>query len=70
MKIEVKVPIQLEKTFDGKRVISCEEGKISEILKEISERYPDASNKIIDKNNKLRKYIKIFVDGKSISRTI
>ncbi|MBM3709494.1 MAG: MoaD/ThiS family protein [Actinobacteria bacterium] len=67
MSVEVKLDIYLTKLAKGKKVLNCKPGKISEIIQEITKKYPSFKKEILDENGNLKSYIFILLDEKNIN---
>jgi len=67
MSVEIKLDIYLTKLAKGKKVLNCKPGKISEIIQEITKKYPSFKKEILDENGNLKSYIFILLDEKNIN---
>ena len=62
----VSIPSYLQSKLENKKEISFKEGYIYEILENLIEMNIELREILLDNDNKLRRYIKIFINGKDI----
>ena len=68
MSVEVIFTSFVTKFVKGKKVLNYEPGKISDILEDISGKYPIFKKEVFDENGNLKSYVYIFIDGKDINK--
>ena len=63
---KINIPSYLQSKLDKNTQIFFEEGYIYELLQLLIEINPELNDILLDKQKKLRKFIKIFINGKDI----
>ena len=66
MSVKVYIPVFLAKFFNGKRIIECQAGKLSDILETLSRQYSLYKNEFYEPNGRLKKYVTLFLEDKII----
>jgi len=65
MVVKIKIPFVLRKDTNQKEYIETDSGKLSGILMNISKLYPEIALKIMAKENKLKEYVMLFLEGEN-----
>ena len=66
MSITVRIPSPLQKLTQEKSEIKIEAKNIRELIDNLEKKYPGIKDRLCDENNKLRRFINIFVNGEDI----
>ena len=62
----LNIPSYLQSKIENRSSIVMEEGYIYEFIERLIEINPELTNILLDNNKKIRKFIKIFINGKDI----
>ncbi len=65
--MRVVISATLRTFFERKTEIETKGNTVSEILKELTENYPDAKKGLYDENGNLRSFIRIFADNEDVT---
>ena len=62
----INIPSYLQSKLENRSEIYMEEGYIYQHINQLIEINPELNEILLDKNNNLRRFIKIFINGKDI----
>jgi len=65
MSVIIKIPADLRRYTNNKNSIKAIPGRFEDILKNISQKYPELAEKIIEKNGSMNGYIKFYIEGEN-----
>ncbi len=66
---EIRIPTPLRSLTDGANTVTIEASTIAELLERLEARHPGFSERILDEQGELRRFVNIFVDGEDIRFT-
>jgi MoaD family protein len=66
MSISLKIPTALKGFTDGLSSLDLEGNTVGELLKDLSQKYPDLTPHLYDEQGAVRSYVNVFVDGSNI----
>lgn len=61
------IPTPLRKYTDQKRTFETDKTKLSEAIRDFTETYPEVKKNLLDDDEKIRSYIKIYVGDEEVS---
>ena len=70
MSVEVIFTNFLTKLVDGKKILYCNPGKLSEILEEIAKQYPIFKREVFDKQGNLKSHVSLFINEKDYKKLL
>ena len=62
----ILIPEQLRKVLGGQSVLVLELKSISDLVKQISEKYPIAKQRLINERGEFNRFINVYVNGEDI----
>ncbi len=62
----VRIPTPLRNLTDGQQKVDVEASTIGELLQALDNAHPGFSERILDENGELRRFVNIYVDGEDI----
>lgn len=66
MSIKVRIPMPLQKFTNNQAEVSAEGGNITELIENLEKNFPGIRERVYDENNKLRKFINVYVNEEDI----
>jgi molybdopterin synthase sulfur carrier subunit len=66
MSLKLTIPTVLRKLTREADVVEVEPGTVREIIAQLDESYPGFRSRICEDNEKMRRFINIYVDGEDI----
>lgn len=63
--MKVFIPSQLH-SYTGKRLVDADGGTLDELLRELDRRYPGLRFRIVNEQEHVRQYIRIFVNSEQV----
>ncbi|MDR0622303.1 MAG: MoaD/ThiS family protein [Deltaproteobacteria bacterium] len=66
MPIALKIPTALRGFTDGLSQVELEGTTVGELLKNLTEKYPDLTTHLYDEAGALRSFVNVFVDGSNV----
>ena len=62
----VRIPTPLRNLTDGQNRVEAEASTVAKLLQRLDEAYPGFSQRLIDEQGELRRFVNIYVDGEDI----
>ena len=66
MSLKLTIPTALRRITNGSDVVEVEPGTVREIITHLDESYPGFRARVCEEDDKLRRFINIYVDGEDI----
>ena len=63
---EIRIPTPLRSLTGGANTVTIEAATIAELLERLEAQHPGFSERILDEEGELRRFVNIFVDGEDI----
>jgi molybdopterin synthase sulfur carrier subunit len=64
--VKIRLPAPLKKLSHGKTEIICEGSDVKEAICNIDKKFPGITERILDENGNIRRFINVFVNGQDI----
>lgn len=62
----VRIPTPLRSLTDGQNTVAIEAATVGDLLRNLNEAHPGFSERILDEDGELRRFVNIYVDGEDI----
>jgi len=62
----VRIPTPLRSLTGGESKVDVTAGTIGELIQQLEAKYPGVSERLLDENGELRRFVNIYVDGEDI----
>lgn len=66
MSLKISIPAALRKLTRDADVVEVEPGTVRDIISHVDQSYPGFRSRVCEDDNKLRRFINIYVDGEDI----
>ena len=66
MAVSVRVPTTLRPLSGGNKLVEVEAGSLSEVITRLEAAHPGFSDRLLDEDGELRKFVNIFVDDDDV----
>ena len=66
MSVSVRIPTTLRPMSGGNKIVEVEPGSLSEVIAGLESQHPGFSDRLLDDDGSLRKFVNIFVDDDDV----
>ena len=66
MSLKLTIPTALRRFIGGADVVEVQPGTVLEIIENLNQNYPGFRERLLEDDQKLRRFINIYVDGEDI----
>ena len=67
MAVKILIPTPLRRLTDNRQDVMYDGATVNEVVRNLENEFPALRNKLFDQGGKIKKFIKVYVNGKDIN---